>query len=338
MWVTLLTALLFGLLLPLHVTAGPGAGHPSDDLTEHEAVPFQPIHPPTGPVLQASDHGLFPFGNGPGDLAPPSADGALQFVLAADGEATYLLDPARRRILRRDQAGSVAVFARDDRPGLLRPIDFALTGPEGLVLADATRQALFLFRNFALAGRMGIIGDRRLFQNLQHVFASPEGTYIAAWDAINTSWYLFDRAGTLRREGREALEPCFLGNSLVFLRKDDRAVRVELLDPATGGRRTLHTAACRPGNLVLDAWAATTPTGVLALVIYEGTGDEDHLDHAQVVVVNGSRTDQFALVPNLALSDAFRRPYVLQQRTDGLWLLEGDPGDEGIRIKAYKLY
>lgn len=246
----------------------------------------------------------------PADPAGAVASPAL--LVGPDGEP-LLLEPRRRRISRLDPlTGQLSVFARDNSPGLLEIADAAVLPGDRLVLADNRRQAVFLFQAFRHAATVGLLGERRLFRFIRHVFALPDGRFGVA-DSGGDRSFLFSPAGELQAEVRGVVEPAWLNGRFVRLVTDDRQVRAVVVDPASGAEAPLFTYRPPAGQVPLDArLIGTAPAaGELAVLVDEGVGDADHPAWSRVLRYRAGRLQTASVLPDLSFDPAGRRSCVL---------------------------
>ncbi|NLI78072.1 MAG: hypothetical protein GX442_16765 [Candidatus Riflebacteria bacterium] len=246
------------------------------------------------------------------DLVPADPAAAPSLFVGAGGEP-FLLEPRQRRISRLDPvSGQRVVFARDDSPGLLDIADAAVLPGDRLVLADNRRQAVFLFQAFRHTATIGLLGERRLFRFIRHVFALPDGRFGVA-DSGGDRSFLFSPAGDLQAEVRGVVEPVWLNGRFVRLVAEDRQVRAVAVDPATGAEAPLFTYRPPAGQVPLDArLIGTAPAaGELAVLVDEGVGDADHPAWSRVLRFRAGRLQTASVLPDLSFDPAGRRSCAL---------------------------
>ncbi len=100
---------------------------------------------------------------------------------------------------------------------------------------------------------------------------------------------------------------------------------------------TFSTYVCDEANIILDAWVAGTIAGQLAVVVYEGRGDEDHPDYASLLLIKEDKTARYRFIPNFDLRMSLLQPYRLLLAQKGLFLVTARLADDGISIVAAEL-
>ncbi len=250
--------------------------------------------------------------------APDGIEETLQapgLVVSADG-TPYLLEPHERRISLLDPAtGRLSLSARDTVPGLIEIADAAVLADGGLALADNRRQAVHLFRSFRHAATVGLIGERRLFRFIRHVFPLPGGRFGVTDSGANRS-FLFSAGGDLVAELPGTVEPVWLAGSLVRLVSDDHQVRALAVDPSTGRETSLFTYAPPPGQIPLDARVIGTAAGgsELAVLVSEGAGDADHPAWSRVLRYRAGALRTASVLPDLSFDLSGKRSCILTDR------------------------
>lgn len=234
-------------------------------------------------------------------------------LVVSPGGETFFLEPRERRISLVDPAnGQMSVFTRDTSPGLIEVADAAVLSDGSLVLADNSRQAVFLFKNFRHAATAGLVGERRLFRFIRHVFALPDGRFGVTDTGADRS-FIFSSAGDLLSELNGVVEPVWLAGKLVRLVTDDRRVRAVSVDPATGRESPLFTYNPPAGQIPLDARAiGTTASGnELAILVSEGIGNADNLAWSRVLRYRAGTLRTASVLPDLSFDLSGRRSCIM---------------------------
>jgi hypothetical protein len=259
-------------------------------------------------------------------------------ILAVASGQVMVLDPTSRTIQAyRPDLGSVSVVLRDQKPGLIQFADFAWLQGGRVAIGDNSRQAILLFNNKRFSRILGRIGERHLFGYIRFLFANPEGDRFGVCDTMKKCTYLFAADGRLLAEQPGIVAPCFFQKSLVSLRQSEKELLVELVDPVTRSSRTLLGYHPQPGRIVLDAWAVGSDGDQLVMVVYEGIGDEDHLDLAKVVIYRDGQMRVETFPPTLDLDLDLVRPYGLLRAGPRLWLVELLAGDGSLTLRGWQL-
>lgn len=258
--------------------------------------------------------------------------------VSAGGEP-FLLEPRERQISALDPAsGRLTLFSRDRSPGLIEMADAAVLDNESLVLADNCRQAVYLFRAFRHAATIGLVGERRLFRFIRHVFALPDGRFAVSDAGANHS-FVFGPAGEILAEIDGTVEPVWLSGKFVRLVTDEKQVRALAVDPASGRESSLFTYTPSSGRIPLDARAVGTAVSgdELVVVVSEGTGDADHPAWSRVLRYRAGAIRMASVLPDLSFDLAGRRSYVLTERGGTAKLLALRQISAGIGIFAAAL-
>ncbi|HOT29168.1 MAG TPA: hypothetical protein PLU72_13365 [Candidatus Ozemobacteraceae bacterium] len=243
---------------------------------------------------------------------PEEAAKSPGLLVSAGGEP-FLLEPRERQISALDPAsGRLTLFSRDRSPGLIETADAAVLGNEGLALADNSRQAVYLFRAFRHAATIGLVGERRLFRYIRHLFALPDGRFAVSDAGANRS-FLFGPAGEVLAEIDGTIEPVWLGGKFVRLFTDEKRVRAVAVDPGSGRESPLFTYTPTSGRLPLDARAVGTAGSgnELVVLVSEGTGDADHPAWSRVLRYRAGALRMASVLPDLSFDLAGRRSCVL---------------------------
>ncbi|HEY9068620.1 MAG TPA: hypothetical protein VIV61_00060, partial [Candidatus Ozemobacteraceae bacterium] len=236
-------------------------------------------------------------------------------IVAPDG-TPYLLEPHERRLSLLDPAtGHLSLSARDTAPGLIEIADAAVLADGGLALADNRRQAVHLFRSFRHAATVGLVGERRLFRFIRHVFPLPSGRFGVTDSGANRS-FLFGPGGELQAELPGIVEPVWLAGSLVRLVTDDHQVRALSVDPASGRESPLFTYTPPPGQIPLDARVVGTSANgsELAILVSEGAGDADHPAWSRVLRYRSGTLRTASVLPDLSFDLSAKRSCILTDR------------------------
>lgn len=256
-------------------------------------------------------------------------------LVSASGEP-FLLEPRERQISALDPAsGRLTPFSRDRSPGLIEIADAAVLDYESLVLADNSRQAVYLFRAFRHAATIGLVGERRLFRFIRHVFALPDGRFAVSDAGANRS-FVFGPDGGILAEIDGTVEPVWLAGKFVRLVTDEKQVRALAVDPASGRESSLFTYTPSSGRIPLDARAVGTAVSgnELVVLVSEGTGDADNPAWSRVLLYRAGAIRTASVLPDLSFDLAGRRSCVLTERGGTAKLLALRQTSAGIGIFA----
>ncbi len=322
----------------------PGTGsafHAVDDDTPAALPPLA-----SGQILlEATVIATFPYGVATCDLHLPETASTTDSehldhhpAFAVVGDAIHLLDVPGRQILSCDSAtGSRTVLLRDRKRGLLHFTDFAMMKDQTVALADNTRNAVYLFKQRRFLRTLGQIGERKLFSHIRYIFADPAGSRLAVYDSARNRTYVCNVEGKLLFEMPLSAEPIFFGNSLIHLEKTDKSVRVDVHDTVLRSSRALGRYTPKEGNIILDAWVAGCVDNRLFMVVYEGIGDEDHLDYAKLVTLHDGVITVRLLPPSTDLETDVARRFLVARIAGRYQLLEPFFTGEGVAIRGFGL-
>ncbi len=260
------------------------------------------------------------------------------YSLKTDGSKVYLLDKAGRTLFAYDaHQAKQSMVATDQPKGSLQFDDFAMMRSGGMVIADNSRNALLYFVNNRLVKKIGFDGERDFFRHCDFVESDKLGISMAVYDSGRDKTYVFGSDGLLQWETTGRAEPCFLGNSLIRLEKHDSELEVQRFSQVNKVATTFSTYRCDPGNIILDAWAAGTFAGQLAVVVYEGRGDEDHPDYARLLLIKDKTIQVHKFRPGFDMRLSLLTPYRLLLTRSGLSLLTARLSDAGLEVVAAEL-
>lgn len=315
------------------------ANPPTDDLDYGEfqqkvaaMLPDQPDLLKFSPLCNFS---FAPWPAGLGNAASGFEEAFNGYSLKTDKERVLLLDRANRSVFAFDSIkGTSTLVATDYQARGLQFDDFALLREGKLVLADNARNSLLFFADNQLKKQVGFDGDRILFRHIDFVEADRLGLNVLVYDSGRDHTYVFAGDGTLKWEINGGVEPSFLGNSLIRLEKQNS--RLKILRLSEISRQPVEIAAyeCVSGNIILDAWVVGTFAGSLAVVVYEGHGDEDHPDYARLLMVKDGSVAVHRFMPGLDFRLPLLKPYHLLIDRSGPKLITARITPEGLSVVA----
>ena len=255
-------------------------------------------------------------------------DNNLVLFLDQDSRSIFEIDSSllRQRLLASDYMQKNIQFA-----------DFCRLRDGGLAIADNGRSSLLFFKDNRFNRNVGFDGRRIFFRHIEFVEADRLGLNLVVFDSGRNHTYVFDRNGNLQWELDGRTEPMFYGNSLIRLEKNENVLKIQKISNLNKTPADIATYECQPGNIILDAWAAGTFAGRLAVVIYEGRGDEDHPDYARLLLVKDQSLKILKFKPNLDLRLSLTNPYRLLFGKKGLQLVTLRISTAGIEIMAAEI-
>ncbi len=329
---------LFCPLIPSYAQLDPAAP-PTDDLEFEEVQKMiEKMLPHTPDLLVFKTICKFPFGDWPSGISDSGAqfqeafkgyslksDNNLVLFLDKEGHSIFAIDPLHNRL---------ELLASDFPKKNIQFADFCRLRDKRMVIADNSRNALLFFSENQFLRNVGFDGERILFRHIDFVEADRLGFNLIAYDSGRDRSYVFDRDGNLKWETDGRCEPCFLGNSLIKIRKEETRIQLQRLSEINRVAQTFATYSCQPDNIILDAWVAGTFAGKLAVVVYEGRGDEDHPDYARLLMIKDSVVEIFKFRPNLDFRLSLQSPYRLLVNRTGMQLITARIADGGIEIHA----
>ncbi len=258
------------------------------------------------------------------------------YSLKTSNNIIFLLDKAGRSIFTFNPGtGQQSLAASDYTNKNIQFDDFCSLRDNRLVIADNSRNSLLFFKNNRLEKNVSFDGERIFFRYIDHIAADRLGNNLAVYDSGRDRSYVFDASGNLQWEIKGQTEPCFLGGALLKLDRHDRKLLVQRTSNIS--TTTLATYKCEPQNILLDAWAAGTFAGKLAIVTYEGRPDEDHPDYARLLLIKDQNIAVFKFIPNLDFRLNLSTPYGLLISRNGLELITAKIGANGIEVIAAPL-
>lgn len=287
-------------------------------------------------LLKFSRVCLFRYADWPDGISAAASDGQQAFEgysLKTDSNQIYLLDKAGRSVISYDLRQSrQQVLAADREQKQLQLDDFALLRDNVLAVADNSRTALVFFAHNQFRNKVDFDGERMFFRYIAFIEPDRLGMNLAVCDTGRNRSYVFDRTGRLQWETEGLCEPVFLGNSLVRLENRENTLHVLRFSSIDTAPQQLYEYKCDPGNIILDAWAAGTVAGQLAIVVYEGRGDEDHPDYARLLLIKDADITVHRFVPDLDIRLHLQTPYRLLLSRAGIQLLRARLVSEGLEI------
>ncbi len=310
---------------------------PTDDLDYEEfqkkvaaLLPAQPD------LLQFSTIYIFPFAPWPegiGQAAARFEEAFRGYSLKVDHEMILLLDRSGRTVFAYDgRTKKQKMLATDYQKASLQFDDFTLLRDNRLAVADNSRNELLIFAGNRLDKRLGFDGDRILFRHIDFVESDRLGMNLVLFDSGRNRTFVFNSNGNLTWETEGNVEPCFYGNSLVRLEKGDKNLRIQRLSDITRAPVAIAEYTCETTNIILDAWLAGTFAGHLAVVVYEGRGDEDHPDYARLLLIKDGKMTIQRFMPNLDFRLPLLTPYRLLFDRSGARLVTARLSPQGIEI------
>lgn len=337
--VFVMSFLLFALsVLPAWAQLDPAAP-PTDDLDyteiQSKIAAMLPVQPD---LLKFSPLYTFRFVNWPEGIGNPAAryDEAFKgYSLKTNNEKVLLLDKSGRTIFACDgEKNHQTMVATDNQKKTLQFDDFAVMRNDRLVIADNSRNALLFFADNKFARQVGFDGNRILFRHISFVEADRLGLNIAVYDSGRDRTFVFDASGHQQWEFAGSSEPCFYGNSIIRLVKHDTQLEIQRISDIGKIPENVITYNCEPGNIILDAWTVGTFGGQLAVVVYEGHGDEDHPDYARLLLVKDHQIKIHRFIPNFDARLSLVAPYRLLITRKGLRLINARITEQGLEIMA----
>lgn len=333
--------LCLALFLPTgHVLAQLDPGAPPTDDLDYEEIQrrIDSMLPQTPDLLQFKPICVFKFGDWPHGINDSGAqfqEAFKGYSLKTDNNLVLLLDKEGRSVFSIDPAdGRQRLIASDFPEKNVEFSDFTILRGERLAIADNSRSALLFFENNKFVSNIGFDGVRILFRHIEFIEPDRLGLYLAAFDSGRNRTYVFDRKGQLQWEIEGRTEPCFYGNGLVKIEKAETSLQLQRVSEINRNAETFATYHCQPGNIILDAWTAGTFAGKLAVVVYEGRGDEDHPDYARLLMSKDGRIETFKFRPNLDFRLSLSSPYRLLINKSGMQLITAKISASGIEIQA----
>ncbi len=316
----------------------PGAP-PTDDLEFEEIqLMIEKMLPQTPDLLSFKAICKFRFGNWPDGISNSGAqfqEAFKGYSLKSDNNLVLFLDKEGRSIFSADPQNNKQTLLASDFPQKnIQFADFCQLRDNRIAIADNSRTALLFFSANQFLRNVGFDGERILFRHIDFVEADRLGLNLLVYDSGRDCSYVFDRDGNLKWETPGRTEPCFYGNSLVKISKDETSIKLQRLSEITRDPLTFATYNCQPGNIILDAWVAGTFAGKIAVVVYEGRGDEDHSDYAKLLMIKDSAVETFKFRPNLDFRLSLQSPYRLLVNRSGIQLITAKIAADGIEIQA----
>ncbi|MBU1105158.1 MAG: hypothetical protein KKB51_00720 [Candidatus Riflebacteria bacterium] len=287
-------------------------------------------------LLKFSRVCLFKFAEWPDGISSSARYGQEAFEgysLKTDSNQVYLLDKAGHSLFSYDlRQGSQHLLAADREQGHLQLDDFALLRDNVLAVADNSRTALVFFARNHFRNKVDFDGERMFFRHIAFIEPDRLGLNLAVCDTGRNRSYVFDRAANLQWEAEGLCEPVFMGNALVRLENRASSLRVFRFSSIDTEPQLLCEYNCEPGNIILGAWAAGTVGGQLAIVAYEGRGDEDHPDYARLLLIKDAKVVVHRFRPDFDIRLNLQTPYRLLLSRDGIQLLTARLVSDGLEI------
>lgn len=318
------------------------ANPPTDDLDYEEIMQrINAMLPITPDLLQFSSIGVFRFGEWPAGIVDAGAgfqEAFSGYSIKTDNNLIYLLDKAGYSIFSLNPLdGRQQLVASDFLQKNILFADFCRLRSNRLAVADNSRTALLFFNNNNFYRNIGFDGNRILFRHLDFIEADRLGLNLAAFDSGRNRTYVFNADGVLQWESEGRTEPCFFGNSLIKFEKEETELRIGRVSDISREMSEIAVYRCQPGNIILDAWSAGTFSGKLAVVVYEGRGDEDNPDYARLLLIKDGKIETHRFQPNLDMRLSLQTPYRLLFDRSGLQLITARIAENGIEIIGAKI-
>ena len=287
-------------------------------------------------LLKFSRVCLFKFADWPDGISAAAREAQQAFEgysLKTDSNQIFLLDKAGRSLFSYDlRQNRQQLLASDREQKHLQLDDFALLRDNILAIADNSRTALVFFTTNQFRNKVDFDGERMFFRHIAFIEPDRLGLNLVVCDAGRNRSYVFDRAGTLQWEAEGRCEPLFMGNSLVRIDKRENSLSLFRFSSIDTSPQLICEYSCDPGNIVLDAWAAGTIAGQLAIVVYEGRSDEDHPDYARLLLIKDGKIVVHRFVPDFDIRLNLQTPYRLLLSRTGIQLLSARLVGEGLEI------
>ena len=279
---------------------------------------------------------LFPFGKWPNGISPIGKDSENVFQgysLKLEPFKIYLLDQACKSIFCHNlRTQKLELKASDFEQKNIQFDDFSITRTGVLAVADNSRQSVLIFRNNSFSGHIGVEGERILFRHINFIESDLLGKNFAVYDSGRHRSYVFNSNGKLVWEASEKTEPCFYGNGLISFDKKERTLKINRISELSKTPQNIFTYHCTPKNIILEAYAAGTFRGQLAVVVYEGTGDEDHIDYARLLLFKENKIKEYKFKPFMDLRLDQVKPYRLMLTRNGLQLITLQLSPAGVEV------
>lgn len=276
-----------------------------------------------------------PWPDGLGEAASRFEEAFRGYSLKVDNERVLLLDKSGRTLFAYDSRQKKQIMlATDHQAKTLQFDDFALLRGDRLAVADNSRNELLLFSGNRLDKQLGFDGDRILFRHISFVEADRLGLNMVLYDSGRNRTFVFSNNGILQWEADGSSQPCFMGSSLIRLEKHDAGLKMLRFSSISRIPEEIASYTCQSGNILLDAWVAGTVGGYLAIVVYEGRGDEDHPDYARLLMLKDGQIRVNRFMPNLDFRLSLLAPYRLLLDRHGVKLVTARIVNAGIEIVA----
>ncbi|MDD3148501.1 MAG: hypothetical protein PHD82_14505 [Candidatus Riflebacteria bacterium] len=276
-----------------------------------------------------------PWPEGLGEAAARFEEAFRGYSLKVDNERVLLLDKSGRTLFAYDsRQQKQLMLATDHQAQTLQFDDFALLRGDRLAVADNSRNELLLFAGNRLEKQLGFDGDRILFRHISFVEADRLGLNMVLYDSGRDRTFVFNNSGILQWEAQGSSQPCFMGSSLIRLEKQDDNLKILRFSSISRTPEEIASYTCPSGNMLLDAWVAGTVGGYLAIVVYEGRGDEDHPDYARLLILKDGQVLSHRFMPNLDFRLQLLTPYRLLLDRYGVKLVTARISNAGIEIVA----
>ena len=331
-------ALLFALGSPVFAQLDPAAP-PTDDLDYAEIqLRIAAMLPAQPDLLKFSPLYTFRFVDWPdgiGNLAARYEEAFKGYSLKTSNNKVLLLDKSGRTIFACDsEKKRQTMLATDYQNKGLQLDDFAPMHKNGLAIADNSKNALLFFEDNKFVRQVGFDGNRILFRHISFVEPDRLGLNVAVYDSGRDKTFVFDASGRQQWELAGTAEPCFFGNSLLRLVKHDTKLEIQRFSDILKTPDNIGNYSCSQGNIILDAWIAGTFGGQLAMVVYEGRGDEDHPDYARLLLLKDRQIKTHRFIPNLDSRLSLVTPYRLLITRSGVQLISARITGQGLEIVA----
>lgn len=287
-------------------------------------------------LLKFSRICLFKYTDWPDGISTAAGDGTQAFQgysLKTDSNVLYLLDKAGSSLFSYDlRQSQQQVIAADREQKHLQFDDFALLRGNVLAVADNSRTALVFFLENRFRNKVDFDGERMFFRYISFIEPDRLGINLAVCDTGRGRSLVFDRAGILQWEAEGLCEPVFMGNALIRLENSESSLRVLRFSGIDTEPQQICEYKCEAGNIILDSWAAGTFAGQLAIVVYEGRGDEDHPDYARLLLIKDAKITTQLFVPDFDIRLNLQTPYRLLLTRTGIQLIRARLINEGLEI------
>lgn len=338
----LLKTLFMGILLTITSTcyAQLDPANPPTDNLDYEEIQqrINTMLPIIPGLLSFKPICTFKFGNWPDGINDSGAkfqEAFKGYSIKTNNTKILLLDKEGKSIFEFTHGSPKQTLVASDFPSKkIQFDDFAQLRNNKLVVADNSRNALLFFKGNKFEKNIGFDGKRILFRYIDFIEPDRLGLHLTVFDSGRNKTYVFHHDGTLQWELEGQTEPCFFGNSLIKLETTENRLSIQRVSEISKTPTTFFNYSCKAGNIILDAWTAGTFGGQLAVIVFEGKGDEDNPDYARLLMIKDKDIRTYKFRPNLDFRLSLQSPYRLLMTRYGMQLLTARISQSGIEIIA----